>query len=174
MESDLDKKSLFWSFLIGLSLTFLLPVMAPQWHLTYFAPFLIIAMYQKSLTTCLILAICCGTIIDGLSSYATFGIHATAYTGAMAILFSQRRNVFADSLTTLPFMVLVFSALSCAFLATLLDLLDITNVFSWPWIITDLMILPAVDGAVAFALYILPALLFGKRRRAGNEYFLSR
>lgn len=174
MECDLDKKHLSYAFLLGLLLTLTMPVIAPQWHLTYFAPFLIIAIYQKSLPTCLFLAIICGTILDLLSAYPTFGLHAASYCASLIAIYPQRRNVFADSLTTLPIMTAVFSSISCCLLALLLHFLDVADVFSWSWVATDLIALASVDGALSFILYILPSLVFGKRRRTGNEYFLLR
>lgn len=173
MESDLDKKWITGSFLLGLLLTLFMPTLAPQWHLTYFAPCLMISLYQKSLAKCVLLAIVCGTIVDLLSAYSAFGLHAASYSLGLVAIYPQRRNVFADSLSTLPLMSMVFSSLSCAILALLLDVLDISNVFSWPWIATDLIFLPMADGIYSFVIYILPALVFGKQRRTGNEYFLK-
>lgn len=170
MECDLDKKSLTFAFCLGLALTLLVP----HWKMVYFAPFLIMAMYQKSLTTCLFFGIGCGTLLDLLSAYSFFGLHAAAYCGTILILHPQRRHVFADSVTTLPIMTALFSSISTAFLALLLDLLDIADVFSWPWVTTDLIIFPVGDAALSFALYIFPALIFGKRRRGATEYFLAK
>lgn len=174
MQINLDQKRLDVAFAICLLLTLGLPALFPNIRLTFFAPFLIIACYKASLKKCLWIALLCGVIVDLLSSYTRFGLYSLDYCATLFILYPQRRNFFADSLSTLPIMTFLFALLSTLLMALLLYSIETINVFSWGWVFTDLLMMPAVDGFYAYFIFILPALLFGKRRRAGKEYFLSK
>jgi len=174
LNCSLDKKSLPAAFLIGLFLTLAMPAIHPSWRLVYFAPCLIFSIYQNSLPTTLWLAIACGMIIDLFSSYSSLGIHATAYCAAIFLLYPRKKHIFADSLTTLPVMTYLFSALASLFTALVLHLLDLEDLFSWPWAGTDLLLFPLADALYAFTLFIFPALLFGKRIPRGSDYFLNK
>ena len=90
----------------------------------------------------------------------------------MFFIYQQKRHFFADSLSTLPVMTFLFSSLSSFFLGILLYNIELINIFSWRWIATDLLLMPLVDAAYAFCLFILPPLLIGKPRRKGKDYFL--
>jgi len=129
-------------------------------------------MYQKRLQTCLWYAFAGGLILDLLSSSPRLGMYAFAFCTASLVLYPQRRNFFADSLSTLPIMTFAFSSLSTLVLATLFYVIEMQNMFSGKWIFTDLIAMPVADGAYAFVVFVLPALLFGKRIRRGKEYFL--
>lgn len=173
LECSLDKKSLPVAFLIGLFLTLTMPALHPSWRLLYFAPCLILSVYQNSLPKTLWLALLCGGIVDLLSSYPILGVHATAYCAAIFLLYPRKRHIFADSLTTLPLMTYLFSALSSFCVALVLHLLDLGDLFSWRWLGADLLLFPLADAFYAFALFIFPALLFGKRIPRGSDYFIK-
>lgn len=171
LQCDLDKKSLTLTFFTSLFLTLIIPVISPAWRLTFFAPCLIVCIYQNSLAATLSLAIACGVIIDLFTSHSNLGIHATAYSAAILLIYSRKKHVFADSITTLPLMTFLFSSLATLGLAVVLHLLDLKDLFSWKWAGTDLIIYPFIDAFYAFTVFILPALLFGKRIPRGSDYF---
>jgi rod shape-determining protein MreD len=169
----LDSKRLDLVFIICLSLTLLTPPLFPHLRLFFFAPFLIIAAYQKPLPICIWLAFLSGFCIDILSADTHIGIYSFSFCLALFFIYPQKRNFFADSLTTLPIMTFFFSSLSSIFLGVLLYNIEMINIFSWGWALTDLLIMPMADGLYAFCIFILPALLVGKPRRRGKDYFLS-
>lgn len=171
MEINLNRKSLGWVFGICLSLSLVMPSVWPTLRILFFAPFLIMAIYQQSLTVCLWLGFLCGAVLDLLSSTSRLGIEAMAFCLAILIIHSQRRNFFADSFSTLPVMTFLFSFLSTAIGAILLYSIEMRNIMSIRWLITDLFIMPAADALYAFFLFIFPAMLFGKRIRKGKDYF---
>lgn len=171
MQINLDKKNLKLTFALCLILTVAIPSVFPTFRLMFFVPFLVIAMYQNSRITSLWLAFACGMILDLLSSSARLGIYALSFCLTMFMIYPQRKNFFADSLSTLPIMTFAFSATSTTLLACILYIIDMHNIFSWPWFFSDIIIMPAADAAYAFALFILPAMLTGKRIRRGKDYF---
>lgn len=171
MEINLTRKNLWWVFGVCLSLSILVPSVSPKLRILFFAPFLILAIYQHSLTVCLWLAFFCGVILDLLSSSSRLGIEAIAFCLSILILHSQRRNFFADSFSTLPMMTFLFSLLSTAIGAVLLYAIEMHNIISFRWMLTDLLIMPTIDALYAFFLFIFPAMLFGKRIRKGKDYF---
>lgn len=173
MQRNLDYKRLDLTFGICLLLALGLPVLFPLARLTFFAPFLIIACYKTSLKKCLWLALLCGIAIDLLSSYTRFGLYSVDYCLTMAFLYPQRRNFFADSLSTLPIMTFFFASFSTLIMGILIYSVENKNVLSWGWVFTDLIVMPAFDAIYAFTLFILPALFFGKRQRRGKDYFFS-
>lgn len=172
MHINLDSKNLKIAFAICLALTVAIPSIEPTLRLLFFAPFLIIAIYQTPLKIALWLALACGLILDLLSSSPRLGIYSMSFCLAMLLVYPQRKNFFADSLSTLPIMTFVFSAVATFILACLLYIIDMHNVFSWQWFFTDVLVMPAADALFAFALFILPALAMGKRIRRGKDYFL--
>ncbi|MEI8365261.1 MAG: rod shape-determining protein MreD [Parachlamydiaceae bacterium] len=171
MEVNLNSKALKWAFVFCLLLTLTIPALYPSLRLLFFSPFLVIAIYQKPLSTCLWYAFICGLILDLLSSSPRLGIHALNFCLTLAILYPQQRNFFADNLSTLPLMTFFFSTLSTAILATLMYTIEMHNIFSVRWAYTDLMLMSAADAAYAFIAFILPPLFFGKQRRSGKDYF---
>ena len=173
MQLSLDQKRLDLTFLFSLFLTLMIPSLFPNIKVSFFAPFLIMACYKKTLSDCLWLAFLCGLILDLLSSNTRLGIHALNFCFAVMVLYPQKRNFFADSLSTLPIMTYLFSGVSSLFMVLLLYSLEMMNMLSWHWLLTDVILMPAVDACYAFCCFILPALIFGRRRRRGKDYFLS-
>lgn len=167
----LTKKNLTYAFLSCLLLTILMPVVTPSVRLMYFAPFLILLFYQKSLSYCLWISFFCGFIIDLLSVQPPFGFYACNYTLATAIIYNQKRNFFADHLSTLPIMTFLYSCI-----ATLLEVIFI-NVFGMRislglhWIFSDLLVMPACDALFAFVWFILMPMSLKKKsnRRTTNN-----
>lgn len=174
MQVTLDSKRLDICFAISLILLIVTPILLPQLRISFFVPFLIIACYQKPLKVCLGLAFGCGLLLDLLSSYTRLGLHAFDFCTTLILLFPQRRNFFADHLSTLPIMTFLFSMLSTLIMAILLYSIETRNLFSWAWVFTDLILMPLLDAAYAFCFFILPPLLLGKPRKRGKDYFLSR
>jgi rod shape-determining protein MreD len=174
MQITLDCKRLDLIFVFCLSATLISPSLFPQLRLLFFAPFLVCAFYQKTLQTTLWLAFACGICLDLLSSHSRLGLYAMGFCLTTAILYPQKRNFFADSLSTLPIMTLLFGSLSTLILGVLLYSLEMRNVFSWHWVLTDLILMPSLDACYAFSCFIFPALFLGKPLRKGKDYFLIR
>lgn len=168
MTFHLSYKRLDIAFLISLLLTIFFPILFPSLKLMFFAPFLIIALYQRPLPFCLLLALVAGIVIDLLSSYHRFGITSLNYFICLLLLYPQKKHFFADRLSTLSLMTFSFSSLSL-----LIHYLIYPIPISWSWVMTDGMAMPLLDALFAFFLYTVPALLISGRPRKGKDYFLA-
>jgi rod shape-determining protein MreD len=173
MQLSLTNKRLDLTFVFCLFLTLAIPSLFSQIRIFFFLPFLIIACYQKNLPSVLWFGFICGLILDLLSSSVRLGIHSLTFCITLMILYPQKRNFFADSISTLPIMTLLFSIISSLVMVILLYSLEINYMLSWHWLLTDLIIMPVADTVYAFCFFTLPALIFGKPIRRGKDYFLS-
>lgn len=173
MKRSLDEKRLDLTFFFCLALSLSVPSLFPSLKLLFLIPFLIIACYQVPLSSCLWLAFFCGLTFDLFTSQTHLGIHAFSFSLALLLLYHQKRNFFADSLTTLPIMTFLAASLASFIAAIVLYTIEMKHTLSWHWVLTDLIFLPAADAAYSFCCFILPALLFGKPQRRGKDYFLG-
>jgi rod shape-determining protein MreD len=171
---NLTKKSIFPAFFTTLAFFLILPSMLPNFRLFYFIPFLIIVFYQKSQTETFLFAFICGLIIDLLSPNIHLGVFALNYCLTTFILYTQKKNFFSDSLTTLPIMTFLFSIISTILQVFFRRIFDMPIYISLHWIVTDMVIMPIFDAVYAFVVFILPSILFGKKQRKGQDYFISR
>lgn len=164
----LNKKNLILAFLSSFTLTVLMPTLAPGFRLMYFVPFLIILFYQKSFSTSLWIAFFCGLFIDLLSSQSPFGFYACNYTITSAIVFHQKRNFFADHLTTLPIMTFFFSCVLTLLQVFFLIIFGTRVSLSIQWLFLDLLLMPIFDALFALIWFILIPMSFQKKshRRA--------
>lgn len=165
---NLYTKRLDYFFGIAFFLMVSSSVLWPGFHIQYLIPFLILAIYKRSFFHCLWFALCCGFLLDLFSPNLRLGTYACCYTLAMVIVYKQKRHFFADTLSTMPIMVFLFSSLSSLFLIPFEGIS-----FSWSLIITDLIIYPILDATYGFSIYVLPFWIFGKRQLKGEDYFME-
>lgn len=170
---NIRNKSLTIVFLITFLSLIILPALFPVANFFYFAPLIIISFYQKPLITCLWYALVCGLFIDVLSDSLRLGFFATNYCITAFILFPQRKNFFSDSITTLPLMTFLFSFISTVLQTFTLYSINKPVALSAEWFFSELIIMPAIDSLYAFAFFILPFAIFGKRQRTGSDYFVG-
>lgn len=168
----LDRKNLLFTCIVTLFFSVAMPVLLPQWRLNYFAPFIIILYYKKTYQMCLWGSFLCGLVIDLLSADLRIGLHALDYCVTTAILYRHRTHFFADSLTTLPLMIFLFSVIATAVQLILINVFEHSAEVSWQWVLTDLLYLPLFDALYGFVLFILPAVVVGRSPRRGRDYFL--
>ncbi len=162
---NLSKKNLILAFISSFILTVLMPVIAPSLRLMYFVPFLIILFYQKTLPYSLWYAFFCGLILDLFSVQAPFGFYACIYTLASAIIYQQKRNFFADHLSTLPIMTFLFSVTATLLEVIFLYMFGNRISLGGHWIFSDLLIMPASDALYAFLWFILIPMSFQKKSK---------
>lgn len=172
MHISLELKNISFALLITLIATLFVPTVFPSARLLFFAPFLIILIYQKSFLACLWNSLLCGFILDLLSSNPLMGLYAVSFCLTTGLMYGQRRNFFSDSLSTLPLMTYFFSCLSTLLQLALLYIFGQLTAISWEWTLTDLIYLPALDALYAFCIFILPAVVFGRPQRRGRDYFI--
>lgn len=159
---NLRHKNLLLSF-IAMFIFSLMGMAFSSVRLNFFAPFLIICYYQKSYPKALQYSILSGCLIDLFSSPLRFGLHALNYSLTTVCIYHQKRNLFADNLTTLPLMTFLFS-----FVSTLIQLI-LNFIFAKPialsfaFIFTDLLLMPSMDALFSFCWFIFPSLIFKTR-----------
>ncbi len=171
---NLYRKRLDFAFLIGILGVLFVPSLLPSLQLLYFAPFLIILNYRKSLLTCLWGALFCGLILDLLSAEPRLGFNAINYILVSMVIHRLKHNFFPDSAMTLPILTLLFSLISTVFEMTILILFDQPLSLYGNWILNHLILLPVLNALYAFGIFVLPWLLFGKKQLRGSDYFTSR
>lgn len=98
------------------------------------------------------------------------GLHSINYILVASALYNQKKNFFADSLSTLPLMVFCFSVLSSLLQVPLLYIFEHKISISKSWITTDLILMPALDAVYGFCVFIVPEYILN----IWNEYQLAK
>ncbi|MEZ5314645.1 MAG: rod shape-determining protein MreD [Chlamydiales bacterium] len=124
----------------------------PGFHLSYFAPYLVIAFYRYTRFALLWRAIGCGTIIDIFSATPYFGLNALNYFIISWILYGQKQNFFEDKQSTIPLMTLFFSILSTITSYILFLFFTKTTTLTFKWFLTDIIIMPFIDATYAYGI----------------------
>lgn len=145
-------KKLYAVFSGSLIFAICLPQLFPKVQIQYLIPYLIVGIYYRPLAFNLWHAAFCGCFLDLFSSEPRFGIHALSYTATLYMVTGLRRQFFEDKLSTLPILTLLFSSIS-----TLIHTLLIAVACQMPtylqnpqWIMSDLCMMPVIDGVYAF------------------------
>lgn len=170
---NLYEKRIWVAFTLTLLLTLFGRIIDSSLNLLFFAPFLVITYYQKSLPTCLGWSMGCGAVLDLLAPYPHFGVYALCFSAATLLLYGRKHRFFVDRLSTLPLMTFFFSILVGIFHLMVVNLFEQRISPSWQWAKGDLLVMPFFDALYAFTLFILPFFLFGKRPKKGKDYFNS-
>lgn len=161
---SLQEKPLGILFIICLLFHLFSPLYFFEWPLLFFSPFLVILYYQRSFLNSLWWSLSCGLILDFLSSSAHVGIFSANYVLTTFILYHQQRNYFADSFSTLPLMIFLFSCLSTIIQVVALFTFGKGFIFSQYWIFTDLLLMPILDAIYGTCCFvIIPSILFYPR-----------
>ncbi|MGK5595350.1 MAG: mreD [Parachlamydiaceae bacterium] len=162
---------LFLFFLAALIFTLFGPIFASTYKIFYFIPLLIRSFYLKTFEESLWISCLCGFLLDLLSSHVRFGFHAFSYTITSALLYSQTRNFFEDSLSTLPVLTYFYALLLTIIQAVLLIILEKGTLLSWEFVKIDLVFLPFQDALYSFTCFSIPKLIFGQPIKKGKDYF---
>lgn len=149
------------------------PLLFPQMRLQYLAPFLILGLYQRTLSQSLWDAACCGILLDTLNASQPAGIHFLSYTTTIYLVSRIRRHFFEDSLTTLPLLTFSFSVI-CTITTSLL----MGAFYAMPlylnkadWIMSDLFLMPLADALYALA-WFAPLRFFVYHPKPRDSYIL--
>lgn len=164
----LAKYKLSLIFFLCLLSSFIIPFMTSFYHFIFFAPFLIICFYQKSLWVSLWLAASVG-IIDDIFSTSIFGLSSFNYVLVSLLLYRIKKHFFEDRASTLSIMTFFFSSLSIFIKA----ILEVIFSYSFPmtshFFFTDIFLLPLFEGILVYVLYIFPYQFF----KIGKPFLLK-
>lgn len=156
---------LLWAMLLCALYALVLPALYPPLRLTFFAPLLILMLYQKSLSICLWAAFGIGFFLDLLSTDTRLGLYSLNYCLTTFILFNGKQLFFEEMQSAVPVMTTLFGLFSTGIQVVLLFAFNKSLELSWDWIGTDLVAMPLLDGLYAFIGIMLPLLILEKRKR---------
>lgn len=148
---DKSRKSTLYFWLCFLALLFF-PLFFPKVRLLYFAPYIVVSLYQYSLKATLVRATCVGVLFDLFSSSVRFGTTPWNYCLSTLLLYSQKHNFFEDKISTLSLMSLLFSLFSSFFSLLFAFFFDHFTFFSLKWVCTDWFGMALLDSAYALVL----------------------
>lgn len=161
-ESLRRQRRLLPIFSLAFLALFFFPLFFPKLRLMFFAPYIVIVCYHCSFGKALWNAFICGMVLDLFSSFPLFGLSALNYCLTTSILYFQTRHFFEDKPFTLSIMTWFFVIVSSILQTFLLIFLGFNSLFSWQWIMTDLMIMPLCDAAYAYLGFSLPFQLYSR------------
>ncbi len=144
--------NLIFAFIISL-VAQLHTAFSPYLHLCAFAPFLALVYLRNSWIFSLWCAFLCGFIMDMLSSETFFGFHAWSYVLAMGSVYRTKKHLYSQSVLALFLATAFFSSLATFFQAWI----TFKSLFGIHFFLTDLVIMPLMDGVYSFVCFACPA-----------------
>ncbi len=151
----------------GLSFIILLifPSFVPQIRLLAFVPFLTFACAHYSLAGALWLSMFSGLIVDLYSKSAPMGFFALNYTLTTVIVFRYRSYFSFEKVHVFALYAVMYSFISTLLHFVLYGLIEMhfkLHLFS---VITDLILMPIVDGVYSLACVFFPMKVYDKITR---------
>jgi rod shape-determining protein MreD len=146
--------TLFFTFFLNKNFYFL--------KLTYFAPFLILIFYKTSIYTSIWLSIISGLILDLFSS-SYFGLNAICYASASVFLYNEKKY-FSLKNINISIFTAIYSFIFSLFYPLCLFIFEKGIKITFKWMITDLLIMPFIDGIYAFLLFAIPLIFIQKTK----------
>lgn len=134
---------------------------------------LVAALYKLTWTRFLWFCFASGSILDLFSADFPLGFYGAVFLMTGGIIGSLKRHFFSDHLTTLPLMTFFTSLLQGLIAVTLSPIFDLAPRITPAWFLTDLILMPAFDGTIAFILFLLLPQLFRFRSRRRQEFFVG-
>lgn len=131
-------------------------VFFPYFRVIALAPFLAFVYTRYTLLRCLWIASLCGLLLDLTTSQLHFGIYALIYTFATLIAHPQKRHFFVDKPLALSIYSAITSAIISLFQLFFLCFIDKKLPFNAQLILSDLFIMPLLDGLYALLWFTLP------------------
>lgn len=125
-------------------------ILFPLLPLSAFAPFLAIVYYVAPFSRALWISFGCGLLLDLLSSEFHFGVHALTLTCTSTLLFHQKKHFFEDKPLAVFLFTAVISSLSAILMLLFVHIFDRGIPFSLSALVTDMIVLPFLDGAYGF------------------------
>jgi hypothetical protein len=143
------------------------------WPIAALTPLLALAVSSLPLLDALWIALGCGLLLDLLAN-THFGLLALTTCLTTALLYPYRHHLVADRWYALPVLTALYSSLSTFLLFLLLNLYNQGFPLAPRWILTDLLLLPAADGAYCLLIVTLPLTLLLKKPWRQRAYRMPR
>ncbi|MGE5196438.1 MAG: rod shape-determining protein MreD [Anaerolineae bacterium] len=147
-----------------------------QMHLMTFVPFLALTIIRKSLLFSLWIAFLSGLVLDLLGSELRLGFFALNYSLTTLLTYRQKKHFFEDKAFSLVLFSLILSCTSTAIQAILFNIfgakvLDAKVLFSWKFILTELVLMSFLDALYALLWFTLPMRCYVYFKRVGWKAF---
>lgn len=165
-------KELIPPFILALFALLFSSIFFPSLKLLPFAPFLAIAYNRSSFVRSLYLSLICGLLIDLLSSEVRFGFATLSTCMTTAILYRQKRHFFEDKPLALSLFTIVISLVFTSLSFVLVNFFGKSLPLTRKFFMSDLVIMPLIDGAYAFFWFTCPLKFYNHIRKIGiRSYF---
>lgn len=151
----MKKLPLWLGFLIACVMALLEGALFPELRLLPFAPFLALAYYRLSFPSALWAALGTGLLFDLMTAEMRFGLYALNFLLVTTIFYHQKKHFFEDKSLAFSLYTALISLGSTLLLFPFHDL-----AFSLPSLISDLIIMPLIDGLYAFLWFTTPVKLY--------------
>lgn len=153
---------LIFPFCLSLCALFLGGIFLPTLKLLTFAPFLALVFRKKSFLSSLWIAASCGLLIDLLNTDIRFGLFALAYVSTAAILYRLHPLFFEEKPLSLFLYISLISSVLSISQYVLMNAFSKSIPLTFPFALTSFLLMPIVDGVVAFLWLIGPLMLYSK------------
>lgn len=158
---------LLFPFSLSLLAALFATALFPTLPLCAFAPFLALLYQRRSFLFSLWIASACGLLIDLISAEMRLGIYAFNYAITTLLLYRQKKHFFEDKPLAISLYTAAISILSTLIQAGLFTLSGRKLIWSAKWVVTDLLLMPALDALYAALWICCPCLLYLTIRRLG-------
>jgi hypothetical protein len=162
-------KVLICLFVYTFFLTITLPLLF-NFHLLYFAPFLVICFYRTTLINSLWWAFSCGFMIDLLASETRLGFYALNYCLATIWIYRYQFHFFEDRFSTLPIMTFLISFAIALIQGALYFLIDKPFYLSLDWVQRHLLSVPLQIAFYSIIAFKFPSLLIAHLKKRASIY----
>lgn len=156
----MKKVPLYFPFLLALFMTLFGSIFFPFTRFMTFAPFLALSYNRLSFPKSLWLAFGLGFIFDLLSTELHFGLYALNFVLTTALIYPQKRHFFEDKATALSCFTALIAGSSALIQLTLFYLFGKDQAISWRTVISDVLMMPILDGLYAFLWFTCPMRLY--------------
>ncbi len=165
------------SLWISFSLAFFFAVVGtalfPEIRVWAFAPFLAILFHRVSFSKALWISFFCGLLIDCLSSQLRFGLFALSHVFVSVLLYREKRHFFEEKALALS----LFATLISAFLSLFFMLFSYwSEAIEWSitLALSDLVLMPFLDGVYAFLWFTCPLSLILYFKKHGLRHLIPK
>jgi rod shape-determining protein MreD len=151
---------LLFFFVLALTAALFGSILFPFFPLKAFAPFLAIAFYRAPFIKALWISCGSGLLLDLFSSEFRFGVQALTLALTTALLFHQKRHFFEEKPIAFSLLTAAISSVATLLQLLFIPLFDRGISFSPLSFLTDVIVLPLVDGLFGFLWFTCPMRLY--------------
>ncbi len=151
---------LLFAFFLALLLSISLDALMPNLPLMAFTPFVALASLRYPLLKALWLTLIAGLCLDLLSSGERLGLFMSAYLLTVLLVSRYRTHFFENKILTFSLYCAMISSLTTLWIALFFSMVEPRVNLNLPFVATDLLLLPCLDGLVGFLFFIFPHSVF--------------